>query len=391
MRLSSAPMQLMESSDRRVLGAIRFVDAVSGLPVNGSMRIETRGATMMYPDNNVSLNLGQHSVKFLRNRSGLYVILSAPYFDDYTDEFLSPVISEYIQNGIMRFNLAVEAGDTYLPQEFDLDLPRRLSPEENTVFVSGDLDNLKLKNVPFAVPVTDGKITINGNEVNVVPEDTVAELFAAINTATNSDVVCSYCKTTDQFILNGKSIIELGSTSDKSNFLVISRLKSNGRQVVRSHGRVTGSVFVPVDIPLFRFPSARVENGMVILRTSVKKKDTHEPLPGVLVRVYRLPRKPEDLPIGMGLSDWRGLAKGEAFVVVTGITRFKPGSGESVLETEQPVEIETIRNPSFTGAEGQLPHVTSLLFSSETGQLISKGPVINVSAGKEYIVSLIIS
>jgi hypothetical protein len=104
-----------------------------------------------------------------------------------------------------------------------------------------------------------------------------------------------------------------------------------------------------------------------------------------------------DKPIGMGLSDWRDRAAGEALVATSGIQKYSTGTGDKVIETQQKIEFEAIRNPSFTGAKGQLPDMTSLLYGSAEGQIIetnllpaSSGPspVIDVKAGGEYAVTL---
>lgn len=388
----AATMPVLEAVERRILGALRFVDAVSGLPVNGSMRIEARGALLIRPSGNTILPLVPGKVQFLQNRLGLFVIKRAPLFDDYANEFMAPAAPDSLQNSILRLRLALVTTDAnYLPQEFDYDLPRSLAAGPATVY------DVPLKEAAFSIPITGGQITVNGQAVAVRTDDTLTDVFAAIATATNGAVTGAYDTAADQIILTGKITILLGSAADTSNFLVAARLSTNGRQVVCSHGRVRGSIFLPLDIPLFRSTSARAESSWVILRTRVVKAGTGKPLPGVLVRVYRSPRTEGDTPIGMGLSDWRDRTIGEALVAVADIPRFRPGSGATVVETEQPVEFEAVRNPSFTGVGDQLPHCTSLLSGSGPGQIISPSSsaaiqppaeIMNVRAGAEYIVTL---
>jgi hypothetical protein len=402
MAITSSSIKTLESIDRRVLGAIRFVDAVSGLPVNGFLRIEVRGATIISSTGNTSVPTFPDSVKLLRNRAGLFVIARAPFFDSYTDEFLDPQIPDSFKDKILRLRIALVAVEgAYLPQEFDVDLPRSIDTEIKLSLNSSDnVNSLSLNSAPFVVPVKAGTFAVNGHPVSVNITDTLKHVFDTIKTATGGNVTGSYDAVTDQIVLASDSQITLGSSSDTSNFLVAARLSNNGRNVVRSSGRIAGSVFVPLDIPLFRSPSAPLERGWIIVRTRVLKAGSNDPLPGVLVRVFRSPRMAGDMPIGMGLSDWREHTAGEALVAISGIQKFSTGTGDKVIETQQKIEFEAIRNLSFTGAEDQLPHVTSLLYGSAEGQIVetnllpvSSGPspVLDVKAGGEYTVTLKLS
>lgn len=66
-----------ENSDRRMIAAIRFVDTTTSLQIRESLQVESPG------------------VKFLWNRSGYYVILQAPGFEDYTRSFSeAPAIAQ---------------------------------------------------------------------------------------------------------------------------------------------------------------------------------------------------------------------------------------------------------------------------------------------------------
>jgi hypothetical protein len=61
-----------EHVDRRIVAALRFVDAVTGLPVRRPLRVAANG------------------VKWSRNRSGSYLITEAPGFEDYIATFAEP-------------------------------------------------------------------------------------------------------------------------------------------------------------------------------------------------------------------------------------------------------------------------------------------------------------
>jgi len=126
---------------------------------------------------------------------------------------------------------------------------------------------------------------------------------------------------------------------------------------------VTGNVFQPVMVELFRSPAAPVVGTWAVLRIRVERAGTQEGLPGVLVRVFASPRANNDLPIGSGMSEWRGGLAGEALVAVADLPRFRPasGPGNNVFTTTQPVELEATRDSGFTGLEGESPNAANLI------------------------------
>src|SRR5262245_47029182 len=290
MNLEILPRRIVEAVDRRALGALQFVDAVTRLPVVGPAHIEVRGATRAGVPLDVAL--GANAIRILQNRRGVAVILQAPSFETYTSTFLNPAA----QPDPIELRIAVlDAGRSYLPQEFTITLPRSLDPD------------------------------------------------------------------------------------------------------------ASGSVFEPVPIGLFRSPDAPVQEGWAVLRVRVVRAGSDPPatLPGVLVRVFASPRG-ASAPIGAGLTDWRGTIRGEALVPVVGIQRFRPGSGDNVIETDLPIEIEVTRDGAFTGAAGQLPNVPAILAASGAGMirppdlppgshldvLHPETTPIRLQAGREYVVEL---
>ena len=86
-------------------------------------------------------------------------------------------------------------------------------------------------------------------------------------------------------------------------------------------------------------------------------------MPGVLVRVFASPRAENDLPIGRGITEWRGGPTGEALVAAADLPRFRPasGPGNDVFATTQPVELEATRDPGFTGGGNELPDPADLI------------------------------
>lgn len=133
MNLDVQPRRVIETIDRRVLGAFQFVDAATGLPVPAAVRVDVRGAAI----GGTPVDLAHdQSIQIGQNRRGVCVIFRAPFFDDYTSTFVDPVAPAETATNPMRLTLAVtDAGPYHLPQEFRFDLPRSTDPAApNSVF-----------------------------------------------------------------------------------------------------------------------------------------------------------------------------------------------------------------------------------------------------------------
>jgi len=144
MNLEIMPRRILEAVDRRVLGALQLVDAVTRLPVVAATRLEVRGATRGGAP--VDVALGENAVRILQNRRGVAVILRAPFFDSYAATFENPAT----QPDPLRLRIAViDAGPSYLPQEFDVDLPRALDPDApDSVFEPLPIGLFRAPNAP---------------------------------------------------------------------------------------------------------------------------------------------------------------------------------------------------------------------------------------------------
>lgn len=105
---------LRTNIERRILAAIEFYDVVTDAPVRELLRLEA-GA----------------GVSFVRNRSGYYVLLSAPGWEDYSTCFLTPP-------DIAPRTLVLKVSDPhdrYLSRAFQVTLPRSLdTAQENAVY-----------------------------------------------------------------------------------------------------------------------------------------------------------------------------------------------------------------------------------------------------------------
>lgn len=99
----------VELIDRRVLGAVRFLDAPTGLRIAAPLRVASDG------------------VRWVRNRRGDYVVLDAPGFEPHTVSFDRPPAAPPI--GSVRMTCRVDdPGGMYLARRFTLALPRDPDP-----------------------------------------------------------------------------------------------------------------------------------------------------------------------------------------------------------------------------------------------------------------------
>jgi hypothetical protein len=159
----------------------------------------------------------------------------------------------------------------------------------------------------------------------------------------------------------------------------------------------TDTVFFPLVVGLFRAPGSPVNDGWAVLRVRVTRmdaqdpsRDTNDPLPGVVLQVFRSPRSTNDHPIGMGMTEWRGRLRGEAIVPVVGLRRFRSGLGSNVVETEEKVVIEMTRDTRFAGASQEFPDVPRILGNEEGVIHPPQGPPseYTISAGREFVFNL---
>jgi hypothetical protein len=111
---------MTEHVDRRIFGAIEFVHGMTGVRVQGDLRIAAPG-----------LNLR-------RNRSGFYVIREVQGLDAYSRAFDSPPVAPR-----QPFTLTVEDPQQhFLPRQVTLQLPRVLpQPEAQPPVLPTDADN----------------------------------------------------------------------------------------------------------------------------------------------------------------------------------------------------------------------------------------------------------
>lgn len=99
-----------------------------------------------------------------------------------------------------------------------------------------DVSGVVLGNASFPRAITDGTFMVNGKQITVSTADSLQDVFDDISTATGGDVAGTYDPVTDRISLTSLSdtTIVLGSATDTSNFLSVTRLSNNGTDTVAS-------------------------------------------------------------------------------------------------------------------------------------------------------------
>ena len=151
MNLAKRPLRILrdDRAERRVLGAFRFVDAITGAPVAVAAGIEARFAVI--PGLPAPVPVGERAVQIQQNRRGIFVIFRAPFFDAYLATFDNPQPPAELGGDPLGIRVAVtDAGPYYLPREFQIDLPRALDPgAESNVFDPVDVRLFRAPNAPM--------------------------------------------------------------------------------------------------------------------------------------------------------------------------------------------------------------------------------------------------
>jgi len=99
----------VELVDRRVLGAVRYVDATTGVPIRRPLDVDGAG------------------VRALRNLRGLYVLCEAPELARYADSFPSPPLNPAPESLLVTMTVS-DPGGRFLPRRHTLLLPRDPNP-----------------------------------------------------------------------------------------------------------------------------------------------------------------------------------------------------------------------------------------------------------------------
>lgn len=103
---------MLTRSDHRILGALQFVDAATGVTIVNSIQVRASG------------------VQFVRNRSGYAIAFAAPgvaSLKDYGDAFDAPLNTPEVNSVAIDVQVTDPTGE-YLPRRYILSLPRNPDP-----------------------------------------------------------------------------------------------------------------------------------------------------------------------------------------------------------------------------------------------------------------------
>ena len=114
----------------------------------------------------------------------------------------------------------------------------------NNIAAGTNVSGVSLANLGTGTALTAGVFTVNGARVTVDLGSSLADLFTAIGTATGGKVAASYNATEDKITLANTdpdptppalpTPLVLGSSTDTSNFLTITRLANNAGTSITS-------------------------------------------------------------------------------------------------------------------------------------------------------------
>jgi flagellar hook-associated protein 2 len=125
---------------------------------------------------------------------------------------------------------------------------------------TSDVSSLALADAGFATDVRGGTFTVNGKQITIATTDTLQSVFDQINTATGGAVTGSYDATNDKIVLTSASEIILGSATDTSNFLTVTKLNNNGTGDVES-GAALGGIQRAKTLATANFATAITDGG----------------------------------------------------------------------------------------------------------------------------------
>jgi flagellar hook-associated protein 2 len=108
---------------------------------------------------------------------------------------------------------------------------------------TSDVSGVSIGGGGFPASISAGTFRVNGAEVTVATTDTLQNVFDKIATATGNTVTATYLPGSDTIQFSGTGAITLGSATDTSNFLEVTKLNNNGTATITS-GSALGSVKV---------------------------------------------------------------------------------------------------------------------------------------------------
>jgi hypothetical protein len=135
----------LERLERRVLGALRFIDATTLAPVDDPLNVSAAGA------------------RLLRNRSGLYVIRSWTELADHEEAFDQPPAAPPIASESLVVDVR-DPGGRYLSRRVTIALPRDPSParasEADSLFQAVDVPMYPGASAPVGANWVELRVTV---------------------------------------------------------------------------------------------------------------------------------------------------------------------------------------------------------------------------------------
>lgn len=156
---------MREPVQRRILAAIRAIDAVTGAPIRDGLAIRGPG------------------LAFQRTRSGAYVIVGASGLEAHVTSFVAPPAAPPAESVSFDFEFSDPAG-RYLPAAATLRLPRRWDPANNVRDPMAPIDVPLAPSAATALAPSWAGVMVRVADQNGAPvRGALVEVFAAGGTA----------------------------------------------------------------------------------------------------------------------------------------------------------------------------------------------------------------
>ncbi|MEN9545425.1 MAG: hypothetical protein RLZZ356_157 [Verrucomicrobiota bacterium] len=133
------------------------------------------------------------------------------------------------------------------------------------LYPSNNVNSGTLESKGFNPPITAGTITVDGAQITIDPTvDTLQDVFDRIDAATNNKIQASYSAASDKIELRRvggpQPTLVVGSATDTSNFLSVTRLSNNGTNVIESSSSL-GSIVPANTLSAANFQTAVSDGG----------------------------------------------------------------------------------------------------------------------------------
>ncbi len=304
----------LEVRDRRVLGAVRCLDATTGAPLRESVLMTAKG------------------ISFGRNRSGYYVIFGAsgyPSLQAHTTVFQKPPATPVLGSVTVELQVSDPSGQ-YLPRRYTLPLPRDPAPE------NANQSNSLFQPAPVVLYPAPTARTAPGWAVirATVQEEGINSQrlpWALIRVVPNSSSVVGdepLSETINFNETNNKLYITLDGTSSELSLPEGSLSRAEIVDAINNEINQSFEDELPVDyVQLTPSQQLEISTDSSVQFSSIRVRAN--PALGFLTDAPQ--------PIARGMADWRG----EALVAVPGIpvTTWETGDTEDGSPTTTAISV----------------------------------------------------